>query len=55
MIILNNLDEAIAIIRSSKTPSEAQHRLIERFDLSDRQATYIVGIKTASAYRNGAG
>ena len=28
MIILNNLDEAIAIIRSSKTPSEAQHRLI---------------------------
>ena len=45
MIILNNLDEAIAIIRSSKTPSEAQHRLIERFDLSDRQATYIVELR----------
>ncbi|HPD27233.1 MAG TPA: DNA gyrase subunit A [Paludibacteraceae bacterium] len=45
MIILNNLDEAIAIIRSSKTPSEAQQRLIERFDLSDRQATYIVDLR----------
>lgn len=45
MIILNNLDEAIAIIRNSKTPAEAQQRLIERFKLSDRQAAYIVEMK----------
>lgn len=45
MIILDNLDEAIAIIRDSKTPDEAKTRLMQRFDLSDRQASYIVEMR----------
>ncbi|MGM9805233.1 MAG: DNA gyrase subunit A [Candidatus Aphodosoma sp.] len=45
MIILDNLDEAIAIIRDSKTPDEAKIRLIERFSLSERQAAYIVEMR----------
>lgn len=45
MIILDNLDEAIRIIRDSKTPDEAKSRLIERFSLSERQATYIVEMR----------
>ncbi|MDR0831126.1 MAG: DNA gyrase subunit A [Prevotellaceae bacterium] len=45
MIILDNLDEAIKIIRDSKTPAEAQARLMERFTLSERQATYVVELR----------
>ena len=45
MIILNNLDEAIRIIRDSKTPDEAKSRLMERFNLSERQAAYIVEMR----------
>ena len=45
MIILDNLDEAIRIIRDSKTPEEAKTRLMERFGLSERQAAYIVELK----------
>ncbi len=45
IIILNNLDEAIKIIRDSKTPDEAKMRLIERFELSDLQAAYIVEMR----------
>ena len=45
MIILDNLDEAIQIIRNSKTPAEAQARLIERFTLTERQATYVVELR----------
>ncbi|PID94942.1 MAG: DNA gyrase subunit A [Bacteroidales bacterium] len=45
MKILNNLDEAIQIIRDSKTPSEAQERLIARFDLTERQASYVVELR----------
>ena len=45
MIILDNLDEAIRIIRDSKTPDEAKTRLMERFNLSERQATYIVEMR----------
>ncbi len=45
MIILDNLDEAIAIIRSSKNAEEAKSRLIERFELTDRQAAYIVEMR----------
>lgn len=41
IIILDNLDEAIAIIRASKTPSEAKENLMVRFGITDRQATYI--------------
>ena len=45
MIILDNLDEAIQIIRDSKTPEEAKTRLMERFNLSERQAAYIVEMR----------
>ncbi len=45
MIILDNLDEAIRIIRDSKTPEEAKTRLMERFNLSERQAAYIVEMR----------
>ena len=45
MIILDNLDEAIRIIRDSKTPEEAKNRLIERFNLTERQAAYIVEMR----------
>jgi DNA gyrase subunit A len=45
MIILNNLDEAIQIIRDSKTPEEARNRLMERFGLSDIQSRAIVEMR----------
>ncbi len=45
MIILDNLDEAISIIRDSKTPAEAQERLMARFSLSERQASYVVELR----------
>jgi len=45
MIILDNLDEAIQIIRSSQTADEARNRLMERFELSDAQARYVVELR----------
>jgi len=45
MIILDNLDEAIKIIRDSKTPEEARTRLMERFGLSDIQSRAIVEMR----------
>ena len=45
MIILDNLDEAIAIIRESKTPAEAIERLMTRFELSQVQADAIVQMR----------
>jgi DNA gyrase subunit A len=45
MIILDNLDEAIRIIRDSKTPDEARTRLMERFGLSDIQSRAIVEMR----------
>jgi len=45
MIILDNLDEAIQIIRDSKTPEEARTRLMERFGLSDIQSRAIVEMR----------
>ncbi len=45
MIILDNLDEAIKIIRDSKTPEEARNRLIERFELTDIQARAVVEMR----------
>ncbi len=45
IIILNNLDEAIQIIRNSSTPEDAKNKLIERFQLTDRQAAYIVEMR----------
>ncbi len=45
IIASDNIDEAIAIIRSSKTPDEARSRLIERFELSEIQAKAIVEMR----------
>lgn len=45
MIILDNLDEAIKIIRDSKTPDEARTRLSERFGLSEIQSRAIVEMR----------
>ena len=45
MIILDNLDEAIQIIRDSQTPEEARTRLMERFGLSEIQARAVVELR----------
>jgi len=45
MIILDNLDEAIQIIRDSKTPDEARTRLMERFELSEVQSRAVVEMR----------
>jgi DNA gyrase subunit A len=45
MIILDNLDEAIQIIRDSKSPEEARNRLMERFGLSDVQSRAVVEMR----------
>lgn len=45
IIASDNIDEVIAIIRSSKTPDEARERLIERFGLSDVQSRAIVEMR----------
>jgi DNA gyrase subunit A len=44
-IALDNLDEVINIIRSSKTESEAKQRLSDRFELSDKQSQAIVDMR----------
>lgn len=45
IIASDNIDEVIAIIRSSSNADEARTRLIERFDLSDIQARAIVEMR----------
>jgi DNA gyrase subunit A len=45
IIASDNIDEVIAIIRSSKTPDEARERLMVRFNLSDLQARAIVEMR----------
>ncbi|MFV0482668.1 MAG: DNA gyrase subunit A [Bacteroidales bacterium] len=45
IIASDNIDEVIAIIRSSKTPEEARNRLMERFSLSDIQSRAIVEMR----------
>jgi len=45
MIILDNLDEAIRIIRDSKTPDEARTRLMESFGLSEIQSRAVVEMR----------
>ena len=45
MIAVDNLDEVIALIRSSKNPKEAKARLMERFSLSDAQAQAILDMR----------
>ncbi|HPF50838.1 MAG TPA: DNA gyrase subunit A [Draconibacterium sp.] len=45
IIASDNIDEVIAIIRSSSTPDEARTRLMERFELSDVQSRAIVEMR----------
>jgi DNA gyrase subunit A len=45
IIASDNIDEVIAIIRSSQTPDMARERLMERFTLSDIQARAIVEMR----------
>lgn len=45
IIASDNIDEVIAIIRSSKNADEARTRLIDRFSLSDLQARAIVEMR----------
>jgi len=45
IIASDNIDEVIAIIKSSKTPDEARERLMERFSLSDVQSRAIVEMR----------
>ena len=47
IIASDNIDEVIAIIRSSNSPSEAIERLMERFSLSEIQARAIVDMRLA--------
>ncbi len=45
IIAVDNLDEVIRLIRSSKTPKEAKGKLIDRFRLSDVQAQAILDMR----------
>jgi len=45
IIASDNIDEVIAIIKSSKNPDEARERLMERFSLSDAQSRAIVEMR----------
>jgi DNA gyrase subunit A len=45
IIASDNIDEVIAIIKSSQTPDEARDRLMERFSLSEIQARAIVEMR----------
>lgn len=44
-IALDNIDEVIQIIKSSKNVEEARERLIDRFELSERQAQAILDMR----------
>jgi len=44
-VALDHIDEVVALIRSSKTPQEAKERLMERFDLSERQSQAILDMR----------
>ena len=45
LIAQDNIDEIVHIIRSSKTPDEAKRTMIERFDLSEIQASAIIEMR----------
>ncbi len=47
-VAIINIDEVLAIIRSSKELAEARARLAERFELTDRQVDAIVGMQLRS-------
>lgn len=45
IVAVDNLDEVIRLIRSSKTPKEAKAKLIDRFALTDIQAQAILDMR----------
>ena len=45
IIASDNIDEVIALIRASKNADEARQKLIERFELSDKQSRAIVEMR----------
>ena len=45
LIAQDNIDEIVRIIRGSKTPIEAKQAMIDRFDLSDIQASAIIEMR----------
>ena len=45
MIALDNIDEVIALIRASRSPKEARAALMERFELTERQAQAILDMR----------
>lgn len=45
IIASDNIDEVVAIIKSSKTVQEAMERLMERFGLTEIQARYVVDMQ----------
>ena len=45
LIALDHIDEVIKIIRGSRTTAEAKQNLMDRFELSDRQAQAIVDMR----------
>ena len=45
LIALDNIDEVISIVRSSKNATQAKEKLIERFSLTDAQAQAIVDMR----------
>ena len=44
-IALDNIDEVVRLIRASKTPIEARERLMESFELSERQSQAILDMR----------
>jgi DNA gyrase subunit A len=47
IIAVKNIDEVVKIIKSSEDSSDAKRRLMERFNLSDRQAQAILDMRLA--------
>ena len=47
IVAVRNIDEVVKIIKTSEDTSEAKRRLMERFDLSDRQAQAILDMRLA--------
>ena len=45
IIASDNIDEVVQIIKSSKTPLDAQTRLMERFGFDEAQAKYVVDMR----------
>ena len=45
VLIIDNLDEVIELIRSSRTPEDARNGLIDKFKLSEMQAKAILDLR----------